>query len=56
MARKINIKALRKRLRVTQQQLADRLGVDQATVSRLETGRPPSGPVQKLLEQLAQST
>lgn len=54
MPKKINIAALRKRLSLSQTALADRLGVDQATVSRIEAGkRPPSGPLQRLLEQMA---
>jgi len=53
MAKKINIKALRKRLNLSQIEMADRLGINQATVSRLEAGRPPSKPVLKLLEMMA---
>ena len=53
MAKKINVSALRKRLNLSQSALADKLGVDQGTVSRLENGRAPSGPVQRLLEQMA---
>lgn len=52
MAKKLNIKALRLRLKLNQIQFAERLGVDQATVSRLESGRAPSKPVLKLLEML----
>jgi DNA-binding transcriptional regulator YiaG len=52
MAKKIDISKLRKRLKLSQVQLADQLGVDQATVSRLEAGRTPSKPVLKLLELL----
>lgn len=52
-----SIIALRKdRLRWTQEQLASYLGVDRATVSRMETGQVPSGPVDKLLKQLADSS
>lgn len=49
--------ALRKeRLKWSQERLAEYLGVDRATVSRMETGQPPSGPVEKLLKQLDQET
>ncbi len=53
MAKKINVSALRKRLKISQAEMAEQLGVNQATVSRLEAGRAPSGPVQRLLEQMA---
>lgn len=50
---KINIKKLRGRLKLSQAEMADRLGVNQSTVNRIESGqRPPSRPVQRLLEQL----
>lgn len=32
--------------------MAEVLGVDQATVSRIERGSEPSGPVKRLLERL----
>ena len=54
MAKKVNISALRKRLKLSQTAFAERLGVNQATVSRLESGRPPSKPVLKLLEMMTQ--
>jgi DNA-binding transcriptional regulator YiaG len=51
----IDIKTLRKeRLKWTQEELASYLGVDRATVSRMETGQPPSGPIERLLRQLEQ--
>ena len=50
--RTIDLKSLRTRLGMSQQALADYLGVNQATVSRLEQGQRPSGPVLKLIEQL----
>ena len=57
MARKIDIAKLRERLNLSQAALAKRLGVDQSTVQRIETGkRPPSAPVQMLLEQIAAQT
>lgn len=52
MAKKLDIKRLRKRLGLTQQGLAERLGIDQGTVSRLEAGSAPSKPVLLLLEML----
>lgn len=36
-----DIREIRKSLRMTQAELADKLGVHQATVSRLETGELP---------------
>lgn len=51
MARKINIKRLRKALGLSQAAFADRLGVTQPTICRLERGvMTPSKPVLKLLE------
>lgn len=51
------IRALRKRLSLTQVELAARVGTAQAAVSRWERGRAkPSGPVRKLLSQLATSS
>ena len=47
------IARLRKRLKISQAEMAERLGVDQATVSRLERRGKPSGPVLKLLQQMA---
>lgn len=46
------IKAIRDIRGWSQQKLADELGVDQATVSRLERGADPSGPVLRLLDRL----
>lgn len=47
------IRQLREALQWSQRQLADFLGIEQATVSRLEAGLwLASGPVQKLLEGL----
>lgn len=49
-------KTVIRRLRgeMSQQEMAERLGVDQATISRFETGKQtPSKPVLKLLEQIA---
>ena len=47
------IKKIRKLQDWSQRQLGDYLGIEQATVSRLEAGEwQPSGPVRKLLESL----
>ncbi len=43
------IKSLRELMELTQEQLAHELGVDQATVSRIEAGREISRPLNKLL-------
>jgi transcriptional regulator with XRE-family HTH domain len=39
----------------TQKDLADWLGVDRSTVSRLVAGRPEGGPIARLLDQLARA-
>jgi len=50
-----DIKELRKRLNLTQQQLADRIGVDRITVIRWEAGqRKPSNLAQRELLGLQQ--
>ncbi len=46
------IKKLRESRNWSQQQLAEMLGVDQATVSRIERGSEPRGPVKRLLERI----
>lgn len=46
------VKALRVTREWTQQQLAAELGVDQATVSRIEAGAEVRGPIKRLLERL----
>ena len=53
MAKAIDVKKLRTRLNLTQQEMGARLAVDQSTVHKLEAGKmTPSKPVQRLLEQL----
>lgn len=48
-----HIKTLRKNRSWSQQQFAAALGVDQATISRLESGATePRGPVKVLLEHM----
>jgi len=42
--------AFRKRNGLSQAALAEKLGVNQATVSRIESGEEPSKPVARLLE------
>lgn len=50
-----NIEAIRKRLGLTQAQMAEELGIKQPTLSEYERGESPvSGPVLKLLEILDQ--
>jgi transcriptional regulator with XRE-family HTH domain len=46
------IKTFRTDRKLSQADLAEHLGVDQATVSRIERGAPIPGPVEKLLERL----
>jgi transcriptional regulator with XRE-family HTH domain len=49
-----DILALRDKLDWTQEQLAEYLGLDRSSVSRMENGQPPKGPTRRLLEQLAE--
>lgn len=51
----IDIKVLRETRGWTQGQLADRLGIDRSSVSRMENGGRVRGPVRKLLEKLLTS-
>jgi len=46
------IKSFRKSRGWSQSDLAEQLGVDQATVSRIENGTPMAGPVDRLLRKL----
>lgn len=49
-----NIKALRVKLKMTQKELANKIGVDQVTVCRWENGRTKPIPIaRKQLEKLA---
>ena len=48
----LNIKLLRERLGWNQQQMAEYLGLDRSSVSRIERGQNPKGPVRKLLQNL----
>jgi len=54
MSTDVDIRDLRRRKGWSQQQLAEFLGVDRSTVSRLENGQPPQGPVSRLLAILAE--
>ena len=50
---KLDIKAIRKIFDITQDELAQRLGVEQSTVSMWEAGnRVPSGIAQRMLAQV----
>lgn len=50
-----DIKALRDRLELTQAQFAERLGVDQGTISNWERGvTTPGGPARKILATIAE--
>jgi transcriptional regulator with XRE-family HTH domain len=50
----IDIRALRDRLQWTQDDLAKFLGLDRSSISRMENGQKPKGPVVKLLRELAE--
>lgn len=52
MDEQIDVKALREGLRLTQEQLADFLGLDRSSVSRMESGQRPRGPTLVLLRKL----
>lgn len=50
---KLDIKAIRKMFEITQDELAQRIGVEQSTVSMWETGkRAPSGIALRMLAQV----
>ncbi|WP_352572967.1 helix-turn-helix domain-containing protein [Mesorhizobium australicum] len=48
----LDVKAIRARLGLTQQGLADALGVNLSTVWRWENGQPPRGAARTLLAQM----
>lgn len=51
MKKPLDLKALRKRLALTQEQMAERLGIERSHLSRLERGeRTTKGPVKLLFE------
>ena len=56
----LDIKTIREGLKWTQEQMADHLGLDRSSVSRMENGQPPKGSTKRLLqglrEQLARSS
>lgn len=50
---KLDIKGIRKIFEITQDELAQRLGVEQSTVSMWEAGkRTPSGTAQRMIAQV----
>lgn len=49
---KIDVKSLRTKLELTQEQFGKAVGVDQSTVSNWENGMMPRGPARKLLQTL----
>ncbi|MER8941319.1 helix-turn-helix transcriptional regulator [Mesorhizobium sp. M0174] len=53
MNQSFEVKALRERIGWTQEQLAQYLGVDRSSISRMENGQTLSGPVLRLLVILA---
>lgn len=53
MAKKTKCELIRRRLGYTQTQMADRIGVNQGTVSKLEAGAKPSRPIAKLLDYIS---
>ena len=55
MSEKPDIKALREARGWSQDQMAEYLGLDRSSVSRMENGQEPKGPTVKLLEQLKSS-
>jgi transcriptional regulator with XRE-family HTH domain len=53
MSHEIDLKALRERCGWSQEQMADFLGLDRSSVSRMENGQKPKGPTLRLLQKLA---
>lgn len=53
MEQELNIRAFRQRNGWTQEKLAELLGVDRSSISRMENGAAVRGPVRKLLLGLA---
>ena len=47
-----NVKSIRKRLKMTQTELADRLGIDRSSLAHMENGRKVPRPVELLLASL----
>ena len=45
----IDIKSIREKLEWTQEQMAEYLGLDRSSVSRMENGQEPKGPTRRLL-------
>jgi transcriptional regulator with XRE-family HTH domain len=56
MGTSLDILALRTALNWSQAQMAEYLGLDRSSVSRMERGQQPTGATRKLLEQLATKT
>lgn len=54
MENALDIKSIRKTLKMTQADLAVEVGVDQSTVSNWENGQAPRGPAKILLSALAE--
>ena len=52
---RIDMRALRLERNWSQVQMAEYPGCNQSTVSRIEAGDPPRGPILRLLQQLASS-
>jgi len=52
----IDIRALRERLDWDQTKMAEYLGLDRSSISRMENGQEPKGPALKLLQQLYEDT
>ena len=56
MEQSIDIRALRDRLNWSQEKLAEYLGLDRSSVSRMENGQAPKGPTLRLLRDLDKAT
>jgi putative transcriptional regulator len=50
---KIDVRAIRTQMGLTQAQFGEVVGVDQSTISNWENGQPPRGPARRLLESIA---
>lgn len=56
MSEKIDLRSLRHDLKWTQEQMAEYLGLDRSSVSRVENGQAIKGPTERLLRKLVEES